>query len=108
MQEDCGENLQDTLKCLMVGKLLMNLEVKLGQLKAANERLNDAFKQSKDSESARLFLTLLNEEAKFINGIFTKLKINKVEVKLKRNELETMQNRVSGCNVATEPRIMLN
>ena len=74
IQEDCGESLQDTLKYLMlVGKVLMNLEVKLARLEAANEKLNDAFEQSKDTEGADSFQVVLDEEAEFIDGILTKI-----------------------------------
>jgi len=74
IQEDCGESLQDTLKCLMlVRKVLMNLEVKLGWLEAANKKLNDAFEQSKDTEGANSFQVVLDEEAEFIDGILTKI-----------------------------------
>ena len=72
----------------------MNLEVKLGRLKAANKKLNNAFEQSKDTESANSFQVVLDEEAEFINGVLTKiseLKVIKVEVEQKRNELETAQ-----------------
>ena len=37
---------------MLVGKVLMNLEVKLGWLEAANKKLNNAFEQSKDTEGA--------------------------------------------------------
>ena len=107
IQEDCGESLQDTLKCLMlVRKVLMNLEVKLGWLEAANKKLNDAFEQSKDTEGANSFQVVLDEEAEFIDGILTKipeLKVIKVELERKRNELETAQNHVSNHSDATKP-----
>ena len=51
MQEECSEGLQSILKYLMlVGKVLMNLEVKLGRLETANEKLIDAYEQNEDSE----------------------------------------------------------
>lgn len=40
LQVECGDDLQSILKYLMsVGKVLMNLEVKLGQLESANKKL---------------------------------------------------------------------
>jgi len=84
----------------------MNLEVKLGWLEAANKKLNDAFEQSKDTEGANSFQVVLDEEAEFIDGILTKiyeLKVIKVELKRKRNELETAQNHVSNHSDATKP-----
>ena len=72
----------------------MNLEVKLGWLEAANKKLNNAFEQSKDTEGANQFQVVLDEEAEFINNVLTKiseLKVIKVEVEQKRNELETAQ-----------------
>ena len=90
---------------MLVGKVLMNLEVKLGQLEAANEKLNDAFEQSKDTEGADSFQVVLDEEAEFINGILTKiseLKVIKVEVERKRNELETAQIHTSSHSDTTE------
>ena len=96
IQEDCGESLQGTLKYLMlVGKVLMNLEVKLGRLEAANEKLNDVFEQNKDTEGTDSFQVVLDEEAEFIDGVLTKiseLKVIKVEVEWKRNELEATSN----------------
>ena len=37
---------------MSVGKVLMNLEVKLGQLGSANEKLIEAYGQSEDQEGA--------------------------------------------------------
>ena len=50
MQEECSEGLQSILKYLMLGKVLMNLEVKLGRLETANEKLIDVYEQNEDSE----------------------------------------------------------
>jgi len=91
IQDECGEGLQDVTKYLMlVGKVLMNLEVKLGRLEAANEKLIEAFDQNEDSDGAEQFQAVLDEEADFIDGVLTRiseLKIVKQEVERKRREL---------------------
>ena len=97
IQADCGNGLQDILKYLMsVGKVLMNLEVKLGRLGLANEKLVEAYEQNKDQEGAEQFQGILDEEAELIDVALTRiseLKILKGEVERKRNEIEKAQSR---------------
>jgi len=96
IQADLGDSL--LLKYLMsVGKVLMNLEVKLGQLESTNQKLVDKFEQSEDAEGAEHFQTVLDEESEFIDGVLTRkseLKILKGEVERKRTKLETAQSPV--------------
>ena len=64
IQDKCGEGLQDVTKYLMlVGKVLMNLEVKLGRLEAANKKLIEEFDQNEDSDGVEQFQAVLDEEA---------------------------------------------
>lgn len=97
IQADCGNGLQDILKYLMsVGKVLMNLEAKLGRLELANEKLVEAYEQNKDQEGAEQFQGILDEEAELIDVALTRiseLKILKGEVERKRNEIEKAQSR---------------
>ena len=106
LQAECSDSLQSILKYLMsVGKVLMNLEVKLGRLEAANEKLIEAYEQSKDQAGAEEFQNILDEEADLIDGVLTRiseLKILKGEVERKRNETEMAQSHRSGGSSETE------
>ena len=106
LQAECSDGLQSILKYLMsVGKVLMNLEVKLGRLEAANEKLIEAYEQSKDQAGAENFQNILDEEADLIDGVLTRiseLKILKGEVERRRNETEMAQSHRSGGSSETE------
>ena len=99
LQAECGDGLQETLKYLMsVGKVLMNLETKLGRLELANEKLSEAYEQNEDQEGAVQFQSTLDEEAELIDGVLSRiseLKILKGELERKRNEIEKAQSHMS-------------
>ena len=106
LQAECGDDLQSTLKYLMsVGKVLMNLVVKLGQLESANKKLIEEYEQSEDQEGAGQFQTTLDEEAELIDGVLNgifELKILEGEGERKRNEIEKAQSHVAGSSNKTE------
>ena len=59
--------------CLSVGKVTINLETKLSRLEAANDRLADVYDAGSDSEGAKQFHTMLEEDSQFIDGIIDKI-----------------------------------
>ena len=76
---------------MAVGKVLLNLEVKLSRLEVANDKLIDAYEQNNDTEGAEQFQQLLDEDAELIDNILTKtsdLKVLKIELERTRKELE--------------------
>ena len=90
---------------MSVGKVLINLEVKLGRLESANEKLIEAYEQSKDQEGSEQFQNILDEEAELIGSVLTRiseLKILKGEVERKRSEMEKARSRISGDSSDTE------
>lgn len=53
LQEKCSNNLEEVSRLHMaVGKVLLNLEVKLSRLESANDKLTDAFEQNKVRNSS--------------------------------------------------------
>ena len=92
LQERYHNNLEEVSRLHMaVGKVLLNLEVKLPRLELANEKLTDAFEQNKDSEGAEQFQQVLDEDAELIDSVLTKtseLKVLKAELERIRKELE--------------------
>ena len=79
--------------CVLIGKVLLNLETKLSRLEVANDRLADAYDAGDDAEATRQFHATLDEDVEFIDGVISKvsqLKTLKEEVE-RRRELEATQ-----------------
>ena len=77
---------------LNIGKVLLNLEMKLSRLELANEKLSEAYEQANDTEGAEQFQLTLDEESEIIDGVIDKvsqLKILKEELEQRRRETET-------------------
>ena len=77
---------------LNIGKVLLNLEMKLSRLELANEKLGEAYEQANDTEGAEQFQLTLDEESEIIDGVIDKvsqLKILKEELEQRRCETET-------------------
>ena len=76
--------------CLLVGKVTLNLETKLTRLEVANDKLADAYEAAGNTESARQFETVLEEDGEFIDNIIgrvSQLRTLKEELERKRREL---------------------
>ena len=77
---------------LSIGKVLLNLEMKLSRLELANEKLSEAYEQANDTEGAEQFQLTLDEESEVIDGVIDKvsqLKILKEELEQRRHKSET-------------------
>ena len=66
---------------MAVGKVLLNLEVKLLRLEVANDKLINAYEQNNDTERAEQFQQLLDEDSELIDNILTKT--SKLNVRIK-------------------------
>ena len=80
--------------CVLIGKVVLNLETKLSRLEVANDRLADAYDAGDDAEATRQFHATLDEDVEFIDGVISKvsqLKTLKEEVERRRRELEATQ-----------------
>ena len=64
-----------------MGKVLLNLEVKLLRLEVANDKLINAYEQNNDTERAEQFQQLLDEDSELIDNILTKT--SKLNVRIK-------------------------
>jgi len=76
--------------------MLLSLEMKLARLEAANDKLIEVLEQAEDNEVMLQFQTTLKEESELIDDTITKmsqLKVMKEEVKRKRKDLESLQDR---------------
>ena len=76
--------------CLLIGKVTLNLVSKLMRLEVTNNKLMDAYKAVGNTESARQFETVLEEDSEFINNIIgrvSQLKTLKEELERRRREL---------------------
>ena len=106
LQAECGDILHSAVKHLIsVEKVLMNLEVKLGQLESVNKKLIEAYEQSEDQEGAEQFQNILDEEAELIDSVLTrisKLKILKGKVEQQHSEIEMAQSRKPDSSSDTE------
>ena len=92
LQERLSNN-QEDVSCLhmAVGKVLLNMEVKLSRLESVNDKLTDVFEQNKDSEGAEQFQQVLDEDEELIDSVLTRtseLKVLKAELERIRKELE--------------------
>ena len=70
---------------LLIGKVLLNLEMKLGRLEAINEKLVDAYDQGIDPEAAEQFQTVLDKDHEFTYNIIDKIS------QLRRGREETLR-----------------
>lgn len=57
---------------LLIGKVLLNLETKLGRLEAINEKLVDAYDQGNDPEAAEQFQAVLDKTVNLLIVSLTK------------------------------------
>ena len=69
---------------LSIGKVLLNLEMKLSRLELANEKLSEAYEQANDTEGAEQFQLTLDEESEVIDGVIDKVS----QLKILKEELE--------------------
>jgi len=96
LQETHNNNIENVLRLHMaVGKVLLNLELKLSRLESANEKVVDAYEQNNDTEGAEQFQKALDEEADLIDDVLTRtseLKVLRDELERKRKELSTDSN----------------
>ena len=77
---------------LSVGKTKLNLETKLKRLETANEKLGDAYEAGGNTESAKQFESVLEEDGELIDNIIGKvsqLKPLKEELKRQIRDLES-------------------
>ena len=96
LQVEWKDSPQEVLRSLMaIGKVLINLEVKLTRLENVNEKLVEAYEQIGEIEAIEQFQTTLDEESESIEEVITtisELKILKEENEKRRKELELSQN----------------
>jgi len=73
LQETHNNNIENVL-CLhmAIGKVLLNLELKLSRLESANEKVVDVHEQNNDTEGAEQFQKALDEEADLIDDVLTR------------------------------------
>ena len=77
---------------LSVGKTTLDLETKLKRLETANEKLVDAYEAGGNTESAKQFESVLEEDGELIDNIIGKvsqLKTLKEELERRRRDLES-------------------
>ena len=55
---------------LSVGKMTLNLEIKLARLEDANGKLADSYKAEGETESTRQFHAALDEDSEFIDNTY--------------------------------------
>ena len=77
---------------LSVDKTTLDLETKLKRLETANEKLADAYEAGGNTESAKRFESVLEEDGELIDNIIGKvsqLKMLKEELERRRRDLES-------------------
>ena len=75
IQLDLGDNDEHQVVQLIlsVGKTTLDLETKLKRLETANEKLADAYEAGGNTESAKQFESVLEEDGELINNIIGKV-----------------------------------
>ena len=85
LQAEWNDSPQEVLCSLMtIGKVLINLEVKLTRLENVNEKLVETYEQTWEIEAIEQFQTTLDEESESIEEVITTIS----ELKILKEESE--------------------
>ena len=105
--EFTGDSTEIGRHLLVIGKILMNLEMKLSRLESTNDKLIEAYEQSNDNEGAEQFQGILDEDSEIIDGIIDKvsqLKVLKGELEQRRRESDGRRRGSLETSATTEVR----